>query len=158
MKRIYKHSHIHNNNFETDTAILLPVTDEVWGIDYDSEIIVTRHLGNNLHIIIGIPHLCYGYQRYDVVKVDENTDLISELIHRARNTSARIIFSKEMDENTKQRTIDDLIKLNFIVDPYNINMVGVDLDKEDSREELKIKMNELLAEGLIKDWEYVIQD
>ena len=37
-------------------------------------------------------------------------------------------------------------------------MVGVDLDKEDSREELKIKMNELLAEGLIKDWEYVIQD
>lgn len=156
--KLYIHSHIHNNTFDPDSAVVVKIMDETWKEDYDFETLATRHLGNDLHIIISIPHIIYGFQRYDLVKVDDSTDEILKLEHRGRNTSARFIFEANLIDEDKRKIIDDLIAKEYSIDPYNFSMIGVDLDIENSREVVKKDMNHLLELKKIRNWEYVIQN
>lgn len=155
--RIHKHTVIYNNSLEPDAAILATVDDREWEKDFDSEILATRHLGDDRHMILSVPHLIYGFQRYDIVKVDNATDIIKNLEHRSRNTSVRLIFSEDLTESECKDIIQDLIRLGFVVDPYNKLMISADLDVENSREIIKLKMNILKSENKIIDWEYIVQ-
>jgi hypothetical protein len=154
-KRTHIHSHIHNNIFSPDAAIFAEITDQVWREEFDLEILATRHLGNNLHIITSIPHLIYGYQRFDLVQVDEETETITELVHRSRNTSVRCVFN-DITESRIQGAMDYLVEIGCSLDPYNANLMAIDLDTENSRTQIKDELNKLLKDGIISDWEYII--
>lgn len=153
-QKIHSHSHIHNNTFQPDSVIFTNITDETWKEEYDSEALQARHIGNNLYIIVSIPHTVYNIQRYDLVKVEPKTMHISDLIHRGRNTSIRIVFNEDDGVND---ILDDLVEMGCTLDSYSKNMMGVDLDIEDSRELLQKKMQNLIVGKRIKDWEYVVQ-
>jgi hypothetical protein len=158
MQKIHKHQHIHNNLFQPDSAVMAEVTDEEWSKDYDLEILATRHIGNNRYIIVSIPHFVYGIQRYDIVFVDAETDIIKSIEHSGRNTSLRIAFNSGLTEDSKLLVLNQLESSGYSIDPFNSEMVSLDLDVENSREEVLKKMNELQSSGQISEWEYAVQD
>jgi len=94
-QKIHQHSHIYNNSFQPDSVVFVNITDEIWKEEYDSEALQARHIGDNLYLIVSIPHTIYNVQRYDLVKVEPKTMFITDLIHRGRNTSIRIVFNKD---------------------------------------------------------------
>lgn len=51
-KRIHRHTIIHNNSFEPDSAIFAEVKDSEWRKSFDLEILVTRHLGEDRFLSI----------------------------------------------------------------------------------------------------------
>lgn len=155
--RLYIHSHIHNNNLQPDSAVLVKITDDVWSKDHDEENLAARYIGDNLYIIVSIPHFVYGFQRYDVVEVDKNTDIITKLKYRSKNTSARFIFNTRLSEGEQVKVMQHLVDLGCVLDPSKINMIGVDLDGENSKDSIKMELNKLLDQNLITDWEYVVQ-
>ena len=156
-ERSYIHSHIHNNLFQPDAAIFAEVKDSIWKEDYDLEILATRHLGNNLHIIVSIPHFTYGFQRYDLVIVDDKTDIIKSLKHRGRNCSFRVIFNSDSSIDEKKELMDKLTEMGCSLDPAHINLLAADLDMENSRDVVEVEMNRLVEDKKIRDWEYVVR-
>jgi len=154
--RIHRHKTIFNNSLEPESAVYATVEDQVWKQDFDLEVLVTRHLGNNHYLLISIPHLIYGYQRLDVVQVNPDTQIIENLVHRSRNTSVRLTFAQDIEVIKAEEVIKELIDFGFVVDPYNKFMISIDLDEENSRERIKLKMNILIGESKIYDWEYII--
>jgi len=133
------------------------VKDIVWKDDYDLEILATRHLGSNLHIIVSIPHFIYNFQRYDLVIVDDKTDIIKSLKHRGRNCSFRLIFNSDSSLEERKEVMDKLTEMECSLDPAHINLLSADLDKENSREIVAIEMNHLVEDKKIRDWEYVVR-
>lgn len=147
---------MHNNELVPDSAIIASITDSEWSRDYKQEILLTRKLGETIYLLVSIPHFIYGFQRYDLVEVEPKTDLITKLIYRSRNTSVRIVFN-DIKETSKQSVLESLVNIGCVIDPSNINLIGIDLDKENSREAIKEELNKFLGKE-IADWEYVVQD
>ena len=107
-------------------------------------------------MIVSVPHMVYEIQRLDVVIVDPKTDAIIRVAKRDKNTSVRIVFLFDTKQDDKTKVLQKLISLGYAVDPYGDVMLAADLDKENSRESVSLHMEELLLDGAIKEWEYVI--